>query len=89
MGDDHNNDVPPDAVREQLRRILDSPGFDASERNRNFLAYVVEEALEGRSARVKAYTIATTVFRRDASFDPQLDSIVRIEAGRIRRSLEH
>jgi TolB-like protein len=81
--------VAPGAVREQLRRILDSHDFDASERNGNFLAYVVEEALEGRSARIKAYTIATTVFRRDASFDPQLDSIVRIEAGRIRRALGH
>lgn len=87
--DDDNRGVAPEAVREQLRRILDAPDFDASERNRRFLAYVVEEALEGRSARIKAYTIATTVFGRDASFDPQLDSIVRIEAGRIRRALEH
>ncbi|MDB5376173.1 MAG: hypothetical protein JWR00_619 [Rubritepida sp.] len=86
---DDSKSVAPDAAREQLRRILDASDFDASERNRNFLSYVVEEALEGRSARIKAYTIATSVFRRDASFDPQLDSIVRIEAGRIRRSLEH
>lgn len=51
--------------------------------------YVVEEALSGRTDRIKAYAIATTVFGRDESFDPQLDSIVRIEAGRLRRSLEH
>jgi len=81
--------VAYDEVREQLRRILDAADFEASERNRRFLAYVVEEALEGRSSRIKAYTIATTVFGRAANFDPQLDSIVRIEAGRIRRALEH
>jgi hypothetical protein len=36
---------------------------------------VVEETLEGRADRIKAYNIAT-VFRREESFDPQLDSIV-------------
>jgi adenylate cyclase len=77
-----------DAVRAELARILGSPHFDASERNRHFLAHVVEETLAGRSERIKAYTIATKVFGRDPKFDPQLDSIVRIEAGRLRRSLE-
>jgi hypothetical protein len=36
--------------------------------------------LEGRAERIKAYTIATSVFGRDKNFDPQVDSIVRIEA---------
>lgn len=80
--------VSTQAVRAELARILGSPHFDASERNRQFLSYVVEEALAGRSERIKAYTIATEVFGRDPKFDPQLDSIVRIEAGRLRRSLE-
>lgn len=77
-----------DAVRAELARIVGSPRFDATERNRRFLTYVVEEALAGRSERIKAYTIATEVFGRDSKFDPQFDSIVRIEAGRLRRALE-
>jgi len=81
--------VSSEAVRAELNRILDSPHFDASERNRAFLAHVVEDALAGRTDRIKAYTITTEVFGRDSTFDPQLDSIVRIEAGRLRRSLEH
>lgn len=80
--------VSATAVRAELGRILGSPNFDASERNRAFLAHVVEEALAGRTERIKAYTIATEVFGRDPKFDPQLDSIVRIEAGRLRRALE-
>ena len=80
--------IGPVRLRRQVQRILASPAFGASERNRNFLAYVVEEALAGRTERIKAYTIATAVFGRDEGFDPQLDSIVRIEAGRLRRSLE-
>jgi adenylate cyclase len=83
-----NSRIPVDAVRQQLDLILASEEFDASERNRRFLRFVVEEALEGRAERIKAYTVATVVFGRNAGFDPQLDSIVRIEAGRLRRSLE-
>lgn len=80
----------PDAgiVRSELERILTSAAFDASPRNRQFLRYVVEETLSGRADRIKAYAIATAVFGRQADFDPQLDSIVRIEAGRLRRALE-
>ncbi len=77
-----------DTVRAELERILASPAFDASPRNRQFLRHVVEETLAGRADRIKAYAIATTVFGRRTDFDPQLDSIVRIEAGRLRRALE-
>ncbi len=77
------------AIRAQLDRILASDQFDASERNRRFLRYVVEESLAGRTQQIKAYCIAVSVFNRDASFDPQSDPIVRLEAGRLRRSLEH
>ncbi len=76
------------AVRAELERILASGDFDASDRNRDFLRYVVEETLAGRAGRIKAYSIATSVFGRGADFDPQLDSIVRIEAGRLRRALD-
>jgi hypothetical protein len=58
------------------------------ERNRKFLSYVVEEVLAGRADRIKAYSIAIEVFGRDASFDPQSDPVVRIEAGHVRRELE-
>lgn len=44
--------------------------------------------LDGRGGRIKAYTIATEVFGRPADFDPQQDSIVRVEVGRLRRALE-
>lgn len=78
----------PEGIRAQLERILASPEFHAPERGRRFLQYIVEETLEGRSAQLKAYTIAQAVFGRNASFDAQSDPVVRIEAGRIRRALE-
>lgn len=75
-------------VRDELRRVLGSPNFATSDRNRRFLEYVIEETLAGRATRLKAYNIATTVFGRPDSFDPQLDPVVRMEAGRLRRALE-
>ncbi len=76
-------------IRDQLARIRSSPAFDAPDRAQKFLSYVVEEALQGRSDRIKAYSVALEVFGRDASFDAQNDPVVRIEAGRVRRALEH
>jgi TolB-like protein len=84
------NDPPsPAEVRDQLQRILDSPSFEASDRRRRFLGYVVDELLAGRADRLKGYSIATAVFERDDSFDPQTDPVVRLEARRLRRGLEH
>jgi adenylate cyclase len=85
---EHVVKVPPDLARGALQHILASPSFGATERIRQFLNYVVEETLAGRADRIKAYTIATSVFGRDENFDPQVDSIVRLEAGRLRRTLE-
>jgi adenylate cyclase len=77
-----------DEVQAELEIILGSNAFDASDRNRRFLRYVVEETLAGRGSYIKGYTVAQSVFGRASDFDPQLDPVVRIEAGRLRRSLE-
>lgn len=77
-----------EAVVGALQRILNSADFMASDRNRRFLTYIVEETLAGRADRLKGYNIAVQVFGRDSSFDAQADPLVRIEAGRLRRSLE-
>jgi TolB-like protein len=82
-------DASEDTVRATLARILHSPGFDATPRSRRFLTYIVEETLCGRSDRIKAFAIATDVFGRGADFDAHSDPIVRLEAGRLRRALEH
>ena len=74
--------------REQLYRILGHREFQATDRLRDFLEYVVQETLAGRASRLKGYTIATEVFGRPKHFDAAVDPIVRIEAGRLRRALE-
>ena len=76
------------AIREQLGHILASPDFHATDKMRDFLRYIVEEKLAGRSNRLKGYTIALSVFGRGDDFDAANDPIVRIQAGRLRRALE-
>lgn len=76
-------------VLEELHRALEVGFADASERQRKLLGYLVGEELEGRGDRLKAYSIATQVLGRPADFDAQQDSIVRVEVGRLRRSLEY
>jgi adenylate cyclase len=77
-----------DAVRTQVARILSSDDFSVPERLKAFFCYVVEETLAGREERIKAYSVAVEVFGRDTSFDSQSDPVVRVEAGRLRRTLE-
>jgi adenylate cyclase len=77
-----------DIVREHLESLLQSSQFDASARSRAFLSYVVDEALAGRGENLNQSVIAVAVFGRKADFDPILDPIVRVQAGRLRRSLE-
>jgi hypothetical protein len=76
-------------IRAVMPRIFVSPEFARSERLRRFLQFIVDEDLAGRAAQIKAYTIALAVCDRDDKFDPSTDPIVRIEAGRLRRALEH
>jgi tetratricopeptide (TPR) repeat protein/TolB-like protein len=81
--------VSPEEALAELERVLQSATFEATDRNKRFLKYVVSETLAGRGDRIKAYSIGTSVFGRGDGFDPLQDPIVRIEAGRLRRSLEH
>ena len=75
-------------VIEELERILADGDFDASPRSRAFLRFIVEETLAGRQEGLTQDAIASRVFHRREDFDPTLDPIVRIQAGRLRRSLE-
>ncbi len=76
-------------VRAHVEVLLHKEALAISDRNRRFLAYIVEETLAGRGDRIKAYNVALTAFDRSDDFDPQTDPIVRIEASRLRRALEH
>jgi Tfp pilus assembly protein PilF/TolB-like protein len=75
-------------VEDALERILASPGFRSAERMSGFLRFVVLHTLSGDQAPLKEYLIADRVFGRGESFDPRTDTIVRVEARRLRAKLE-
>ena len=51
------------------------------------LRYLAKHALDHPGTPIKEYQIATEVFARSDDFDPQLDSMVRVQAGRLRAKL--
>ena len=76
-----------DLVRQSLGRILESPSFSRSARLSRFLRFVVQSALDGEEEKLKEYTIGLEVFDRDESFDPRVETIVRVEARRLTNQL--
>lgn len=75
------------AVRAQLQKILASVGFRNSERMQRFLRLAVERTLRGATADLKEFALGHDVFDRGSDFDPRTDSIVRVEARRLRKKL--
>ena len=74
-------------IQVHLDRILASPGFRSSERLQRFLRFTVERTLAGEAAQLKEYLVGRDVFDRGSTYDPRMDSIVRVEAQRLRRKL--
>lgn len=76
------------AVMSQLDKILSSATFVRSKRLGRFLRFTVEQCLEGRQGALKEYLVGVEVFNKLETFDPRIDSIVRVEARRLRSKLE-
>src|SRR5258708_21835079 len=73
--------------RAELKCVLDSREFSRSPTLARMLSYLCEKQFAGEADRIKEYTIAVEVFRRGDSFDQDSDSIVRVEANRLRKRL--
>jgi eukaryotic-like serine/threonine-protein kinase len=80
--------VSPEAVRVQLERLLASTALRYSERLSRFLKFVVEQALAGHADQLKESVLAIEIFDRHSSYDSRVDSVVRVEARRLREKLD-
>ena len=78
----------PDQVRAALEELLGWTELVRSPQLAKFLSHIVEAKLRGEGESIKAYSIAVDVFGRPASFDPQADPIVRVQARRLRGLLQ-
>jgi len=85
---DTMSEVPKPQVQEALERILASREFRSAERMCTFLRFIVHHKLDDEKDPLKEYVIADRVFGRGESFDPRTDTIVRVEARRLRAKLE-
>jgi CheY-like chemotaxis protein len=77
-----------EAVQAQLERLLATRYFRTSPRLRRFLCFTVEQSQNGYEGRLKEYCIALEVFGKPESFDPRIDSAVRVAARQLRAKLD-
>ena len=71
----------------EIEKLVSSQVLHGSESLCKLLRYLAKHALDHPGTPIKEYQIATEVFGRSADFDPQLDSMVRVQAGRLRGKL--
>jgi TolB-like protein len=79
--------APPDEVRAQIERILCSQTLSGSDQLKRLLRFVVERTLNGQPELLKEYSLGLDVFQRPPDYDPKVDPIVRVQAGRLRSKL--
>lgn len=75
------------AIHDALQRVLAHAPFERSPVLCRFLTHVVEHALKSATAPLKEYTLGLEVFDRAEDFDPRVDTIVRVQARRLRDAL--
>ena len=71
----------------QIDRILHSDEFRSSDVLRRLLAYLADKAVSGEADQLKEYVIAIEGLGKPSSYDPQHNSAVRIQVGRLRQKL--
>jgi hypothetical protein len=71
----------------QVEKLAHSHTLQGSESLCKLLRYLGDHAIKHPGLALKEYQIATEVFGRPADFDPHLDSLVRVQAGRLRTKL--
>jgi TolB-like protein len=80
--------ISEEQARAALDRVLAAPEFVNATRLSRFLRFAVEKTLAGGGSELKEYLLGVEVFDRGQDFDPRMDPIVRVEAGRLRGKLQ-
>jgi hypothetical protein len=77
----------PELLQAQVDRIVHSEQFRSSEVLRRLLNFLTERSLSGEADNLKEYVVAIDGLGKAASYDPQHNSAVRIQMGRLRQRL--
>ena len=81
------NAIPGELLQNQIDRILRSDEFRNSEVLLHLLQYLADKSASGAADNLKEYTVAIEALGKPSSYDPQTNSVVRIQAGRLRQKL--
>ena len=79
--------LSPEAIQNEVDRILASDKFARSKRLRSLLRFTVTQTLQGNAETLKEYVIGTEVLKKPETYDPRSDSLVRVLASRLRVKL--
>ena len=79
--------VSRDEERAEIGAVLQSGIFVRAPNLEHFFRYICERTLLGEADQLKEYTVALEALGRPPQFDPKKDSIVRVEAHRLRKRL--
>jgi TolB-like protein len=77
-----------DTIQTQLQKILYYPDFAVSDILSQFLSYIVNETISGRSTNIKEYNIGIDVLQKPHLFKPNSNGVVRVHASRLRNALD-
>ena len=83
----HSFAIGRDQCFQQIERLTKSHSLHSSESLCRLLRYLAEHSLDHPGVALKEYQIAIEVLGRPPGFDPQSDSTVRVQAGRLRVKL--
>ena len=87
MASECQESIDLEAQRAELASVLHSEHFARAPMLARLLSYLCEGLFAGEAGQIKEYTVGVEVFHRGASFDQNSDSIVRVEANRLRKRL--
>src|SRR5882757_2517218 len=74
-------------IQRQIERIVHSEQFRSSEVLRRLLTFLSEKAIAGEADNLKEYVVAIDGLGKSSTYDPQHNSAVRIQMGRLRQRL--
>jgi len=81
--------ITQEALSSELMRICESAAFRHSHQHQQFLRYLIDCKLSRRLTALREIALGIEFFRRPANtYDPKVDAVVRVEAGRLRQRLD-
>src|ERR1039457_6577454 len=71
----------------EVEGVIESPGLHGSESLCRLMRYLANRAIQDPDSAIREHEIAAEVFGRTESFDPRIDSTVRVNIARLRAKL--